>query len=101
MEWILFLTSLLVDESKHFGLSLLMGSLGFYWTATIFCVSSWVWVTLTSKKMNTAVGYCMLIMCLLAGIALGLFSHAWLDGFSLWYSTPSGPPLNLHLNPSG
>jgi hypothetical protein len=93
-----FIADLLADSSRHFLLSASMGALAYCWISIISYASIWVWERSTRSKMSTAAVYSTLGLCLLAGVGLALLSHAWLDGFSLWYVTPLGEPLHLITN---
>ena len=93
--WLKFILDLLADESKHFALSACTGSLAYCLTWTISRVSLWAWERSTRRVTPMAAVYFTAGLCLLVGLACVLLSHAWLDGFSLFYVTPLGPHLQV------
>ena len=95
MIWLNFALDLLADESKHFLLASLLGSLAFFqmWTTLFACLSGVVF--LTHRYPSTAVVYGIICCCLLAGFSMALASHWALDSYSQWYYMPLGPPLEL------
>jgi hypothetical protein len=98
MTWEILLElihNLLLDEGKHFLFSSLVGGSASCLTLIICYALSCAWERLTRRKMSTAAVFFTIGLCLLAGLSAALLSHAFLDGFSLWYVTPLGPPLQI------
>jgi hypothetical protein len=93
MSQLTWLTSFAQDESAHFALSSAVALLAFSLTWIICTVSLSLAGYGTRRRMSTAAGYGILGISLLAGLACALLAHVWLDGLSIWLSTPLGPPL--------
>jgi hypothetical protein len=92
--WIDFIMHFLTEASNHFLLAFALGFLGFFWMRIICSVLYSVMLRLTRRKASTAAVFFTIYLPLLLGLALALLSHSWLDGFSIWWKTPLGPPLD-------
>lgn len=92
-----FIRATFLDEGKHFLLAFSLGSLAYALISIICYVLSCAWERLTHRRMSMAAVCFTVGLCLLAGVSVALLSHAWLDGFSLWYTSPLGPPLQINL----
>lgn len=98
MDWfniVYFVTHYAADASKHFGLAFLAGSLAFFLIWTTLHVVYWGLRRLTRWPGNTGVGFCITCLSLLGSLSMALLSHAALDAYSIWFTTPLGPSLNL------
>ncbi len=85
----------LADAVKHFWLAFFVGLAAYLLTSTIYSVLCSAWERGTRRRVNTVVDYCIHILLVGLAIWLALQSHAWLDGFAIWYNAPLDPPLNL------
>jgi hypothetical protein len=95
MAWIdAFMHNWVLDAAGHFLLASVLGLLAFWLTQIIFYVPLSMMYQLLRFPMPRAAIYGILALCLLLGMCFALISHAWLDGFAIWYITPSGPALN-------
>ncbi len=92
MKWLDFIILLVTDESKHFLLSAIWGSLGFLLTWTTLSV---FFSILGLQRKQPAAVYGILICSLLVGSSFALQAHWALDYLSTWYVTPIDPPLDL------
>ena len=94
MEWFnAFLENWVLDAAQHWLVSSCLGFAAFWLTLTIFSAPLYTMSSLRRLPTSRAVIYGILACSLLLGISLALASHAWLDGFVSWWSTPLGPPL--------
>lgn len=95
MEWInAFIHNWVLDAAGHLVLAWSLGFAASWLMLTIFYAPLSMVYAYRRLPMPRAAIFGILALCLLAGISLALLSHAYLDGFSLWYSAPLGPPLD-------
>lgn len=92
LAWLL---KFITDESKHFLLAASMGLLVYSLTWITLRGMCWAFAKLTSKPRSWDAGWLIHLSCLLLGLSAALVSHWLLDYFSVWYTTPLGPPLKL------
>jgi hypothetical protein len=94
-QFLSFILDYLADGSKHFLLAFLAGLLAWLLTSTILFAPYSLISQLIHRRTSTVVVYGILICSLLLAISAALASHWALDYFSIWYSTPLGPHLEL------
>lgn len=88
----------LLDPARHFLYSAISGFLAFRLTLTTFSAFGWIWERLTQRRVNSAVGFTMLILSLLCGVALSLYVHHLLDyGWGAWDLPFNGASMNLKM----
>lgn len=89
------LVTLAQSEVAHFGLAFGVGLLA-YWLTWIISSAGWVMVHRgTRAVMSSVVVRGTALTGLLLGLVLGLLSHLWLDGFSIWLVTPLSKSLEI------
>lgn len=95
MTDIKWLADYLADASMHFAFSAIVGLLACLpiLTTLFVCYSSWA--RGGRRRMSTVAVCGIVCILLLVGGGAALATHAALDGYAEFYTTPLGPPLKI------
>ena len=97
MDNIRIILAILSEETNHFLLAFLAGSLAYLLTSIIYIVPFKIISHFTHSPISMDVKRGMMIFCLLLAFAFALLSHYGLDQFRDFYTTPLNPPLRIKL----
>jgi len=89
----------LADPSAHYIAGVLAGFLAWRLTLTMLRAQFYDWELGRWKGINTVAAFFTVGFGLSLFFALVVLSHALLDGYTSWYTTPQNPPLNLDVPP--
>ena len=85
----------IIQPAMHYSVGFAAGALGSLLTS-IICYALYKWASPSSQsEIFTVAKFGMIMLVVLVGVSAGLLSHAWLDSFSTWLSTPLNPPMTI------